>query len=411
MRVNNGQRALRRRVTGLRALRWAQIIILMVVYIGAMEVMMNLGWVGGVLATFCCLSSTHMILIGSLFSFSIFTVLLRVGAFELGHFRSGRCKIYPPFWVSAFLAVVARPVWHPLINGNDMNWGIVGPQIKDIVVPLSVGLAVAIGLYQANRQWVRPSPKQQGANNITGTGGKITYRGIQPTLSRDDALFLDWLHTERPIKRPDEDRLGHDVYARRITERLLGPGSGGVALIGPHGSGKSSVLNMVEYYLRNPDNLDVDGPPNSTIVVCRIDGWGRARESIAQQVLTIVIEELKGYVDVSALVGLPVMYEQMLTAGHPFLGAAAKALLAGGETVDELLWRLDNILAAAGLHVILFVEDLDRDVDHNVLKVEIPGLLDRLKSLWHVSFLVAATNNTFSRKIVQRICEHTEEIA
>src|SRR4051812_35595376 len=56
------------------------------------------------------------------------------------------------------------------------------------------------------------------------------------------------LRGDRPIDSKDEDQLGRAPFARAIAEQILAsPGldSYVVALMGPWGSGKTSLLNMV----------------------------------------------------------------------------------------------------------------------------------------------------------------------
>jgi predicted KAP-like P-loop ATPase len=62
------------------------------------------------------------------------------------------------------------------------------------------------------------------------------------------------LSGDRPLRWPAEDRLRIAPFARNLAEGLirLGPTGGFVvALYGAWGSGKSTVLNFVQYYLQN----------------------------------------------------------------------------------------------------------------------------------------------------------------
>jgi ATPase subunit of ABC transporter with duplicated ATPase domains len=56
-----------------------------------------------------------------------------------------------------------------------------------------------------------------------------------------------------PIRRKKEDRLNRARFAEALAEQIASaPGSGGVVfgLLGPYGSGKTSILNMVEETLK-----------------------------------------------------------------------------------------------------------------------------------------------------------------
>lgn len=61
---------------------------------------------------------------------------------------------------------------------------------------------------------------------------------------------------DEPISHPDEDMFGFDPFARSISEcikRLRDPVGSVVAIHGPWGSGKSSVVNLVRHHLRETD--------------------------------------------------------------------------------------------------------------------------------------------------------------
>ena len=77
------------------------------------------------------------------------------------------------------------------------------------------------------------------------------------------------LSSDRPLGDPGEDRLGYAPFAERLAESLyrLAPREGFVmALYGPWGSGKSTVLGFVEYYL---DKMPFDDRP----VIVHFNPW------------------------------------------------------------------------------------------------------------------------------------------
>ena len=74
------------------------------------------------------------------------------------------------------------------------------------------------------------------------------------------------------------------------------------------------------------------------------------------------------------------------------------------------LERIDSILLAINKKVIIFVEDLDRNWQDNEFWVEIISLLDRLKKLTRVSFVLAITDTSKIGDIINRISDHVEII-
>jgi predicted KAP-like P-loop ATPase len=84
------------------------------------------------------------------------------------------------------------------------------------------------------------------------------------------------LSADRPKNAPEEDRFNHDPFAKTLAK-----GIGGIddttakdglvlALYGPWGSGKSTVLNFVCHYLeKEPEKLLIKSPP----IVVRFNPW------------------------------------------------------------------------------------------------------------------------------------------
>ena len=63
----------------------------------------------------------------------------------------------------------------------------------------------------------------------------------------------EYINADHPIERGTDDRLGRRVFAHAIAEKVMSvPVSHGftIALVGPWGSGKSSLLNMIQEELR-----------------------------------------------------------------------------------------------------------------------------------------------------------------
>jgi len=74
------------------------------------------------------------------------------------------------------------------------------------------------------------------------------------------------------------------------------------------------------------------------------------------------------------------------------------------------LKKLDEILAVAKLRVIIFLEDIDRNTSEDLIKSELPSLLDRLRQLDNVSFVLAIGTEHHLSQILVRICGHMESL-
>src|SRR5262249_38613095 len=70
----------------------------------------------------------------------------------------------------------------------------------------------------------------------------------------------------------------------------------------------------------------------------------------------------------------------------------------------------DKVLEATQLRLVLFLEDLDRNTETAILRSEVGALLDRLKDLQNVSFVLAVEPSSNNDEIVLKVCEHVEVV-
>ena len=125
-------------------------------------------------------------------------------------------------------------------------------------------------------------------------------------LENNDS-FLKWIKEEKPITiiNPHGDEFDHVVFAHRIEKLLKETPLKTIALVGPYGCGKSSILNMISYYIDQPDKL------NDKIIHCEVSGWGFHEGSASEHILDMAIHELSKYVDCSGLTRLPSIHNDI----------------------------------------------------------------------------------------------------
>jgi len=134
-------------------------------------------------------------------------------------------------------------------------------------------------------------------------------------------------------------------------------------------------------------------------------------ESSAEIILKQTVAKLSKYVDCLSLINIPNGYQDALSNAGPWW---MKFISSGLNRKDALLQlkRLDNVLLCAGLRMLIFLEDLDRNLQKDEKLSEIAALLDRLKELENVSFVLAINRNVNLAEsgIILRIAEHIEVI-
>jgi hypothetical protein len=107
---------------------------------------------------------------------------------------------------------------------------------------------------------------------------------------------------------------------------------------------------------------------------------------------------------------VPTNYRKALEGGKTTWATIISALFHTSCDPIEQLEKLDDILCAADLRLLIFLEDLDRNTDDKIIRDELPSLLDRLRSLRNVSFVLAIGTERQYSNILIRICDHVETI-
>jgi predicted KAP-like P-loop ATPase len=232
-------------------------------------------------------------------------------------------------------------------------------------------------------------------------------------MQDSDESILAWILNERPIRLPEDDIFGHRLPAQRIAALLSQATPSSVGIIGPLGCGKSSLINLIVHYLSHPAEMSLDQqiPQSADIITCKVDGWGRASGTVAEKILSLAIEEVKKHVDCVSIVNLPENYRRAIGKANSPVGAVVAALLHPSHEPIAQLAELDNILTAAGLRLVIFLEDLDRNVGDEIIRDEMPALLDRLRMLNRVSFVLAIGSDRQFSDVLIRICDYIEAVA
>jgi hypothetical protein len=234
----------------------------------------------------------------------------------------------------------------------------------------------------------------------------------QNLFERNDNELIQWILEEAPICDPADDGFEHKIPAKRIARLLLQDSPSNIGVVGPYGSGKSSLLNLVEYYLNQNHHFSTSNKSSSTeLILCRIDGWGRVSGSVAQKILGLAIEKVRTHLDCAAILSLPENYRKAIAGAKTGSGTILASLLQVSHDPISQLSKLDNILEAAKFRIVIFLEDLDRNISDEIIRDELPALLDRLRLLKQVSFVLSIGSERQFSNILIRICDHLEAIS
>lgn len=220
-----------------------------------------------------------------------------------------------------------------------------------------------------------------------------------------------WLQDDSEVSEPDDDRFGHDEIARRMAGRLMQPDvAPTMALLGILGSGKSTIRQLVAYHLRN----------RPTVRLVDVSIWPfDSVEAAVRGILRAIVRELGRHVNVLPLAGLS---DEYITAIEKTVGkySGIVSLLRGSSDPQQIVQRLSDISQAAGLRLVLWIEDLERFSGGDQLEGDsriereveqlgpIRALLHLLDRCPHISVVISDTSlrTRFDLGKIARFIEH-----
>lgn len=177
-------------------------------------------------------------------------------------------------------------------------------------------------------------------------------RSHEPLSESSD--LIAWFSADTEIERPEDDRFQHNEIAQRIAQRIAEPGSTGeaptIALVGPLGSGKSTIARLVEHHTSG----------NQSIEIVRVSLWPfESPEAAVRGILAALIKGLAPHVNSWNLSGIPEQYASTVErVGGRW--AAFAGLLTVPHRPEDVLNRLEAITLAINVRMILWIEDLER---------------------------------------------------
>ncbi len=173
----------------------------------------------------------------------------------------------------------------------------------------------------------------------------------------------DAISADRPLMNPDSDELDYAATASHLAERILkaaAPEGFVIGLTGPWGSGKTSLLNMILFYLRERDE---DERP---LIIQFNPWWFSDREDLArrffdtlktgfssQESKTERIRDLLGSLG-NAVARVPI--EKVSVLGQAVTWLASRTAL----TVPELKEMISEQLLDLGKTIVVTIDDIDR---------------------------------------------------
>ncbi len=319
----------------------------------------------------------------------------RIGPFLHG----GHPLKHPPLWSAVAIGLLVHTTVGTIFSSlGDQTFG--ARQVADlslVVGAMIAGAGIAVGFVLLG------SPSTREATAHKGAPTSLEH------LYRDPEALERWLdEDDEPISHPSQDLFGHSSVARRMAKRLIFDGAPSMLLRGPKGSGKTSILRLIEHYVRHPEEVLDSQTSHGTIGglqvfsastsrksatkvrLVRVSAWTfEDSNSLLHGVLSKIVSETHKVADAYALTGLPAAYLAAISTSRGWF-AGLGALLSPSLKPEQAFDRVSSILTAVNVRLVVWLDDLERfreGKDHS--DESIKALFALVRGRANLSFVLA----------------------
>ncbi len=203
-----------------------------------------------------------------------------------------------------------------------------------------------------------------------------------------------WLADDQPIQSESESLFAeHSSVAKRILNKLLTepkPESHiltSVALIGPYGSGKTSICNLVEdVYRKDKEKLSLP-----ELLFCRFEGWQfMSAEAAVKNLIDVAAREVFRLVDFPELWRIPQKYVEAIKASGSWWSSVCAVLFGGSDNPEEIASIIGDALVRLNVRLVIFVDDFDRiEEDAFATQQAVAKALNQLQNLPNTQYVIS----------------------
>ncbi|MFQ2667414.1 P-loop NTPase fold protein [Aeromonas caviae] len=211
------------------------------------------------------------------------------------------------------------------------------------------------------------------------------------------------IQEDKPLINKQDDTLNRGVIIERLSTILSTDDANdarGIAIIGPFGIGKSSLINMSVN-----DALE----KNERTVICRLDAWGsyESDEQIQRYIIDEITNTIGELTSVTHLIGLPSKYINSLKGAQSFW-LDTLPLLHNHASASSQLKKVDNLLSLMHYQMILIIEDIDRNNHADDILNGIAPLIDKLNHQRNIKLIISIGEKLNNPDIINRVCRYKE---
>ncbi len=211
------------------------------------------------------------------------------------------------------------------------------------------------------------------------------------------------IQEEKPLINKCDDTLNRGNTIDRISAILSARDASdarGIAIIGPFGIGKSSLINMSVN-----DALE----KNERTLICRLDTWGtyESDEQIQKFIIDEIINSISKLTSVTHLIGIPSKYINSLKGAQSFW-LDTLPILHNHASASSQLKKVGNTLSLIRYQMILIIEDFDRNSHANDILNGVAPLLDKLNHQSTIKLILSIGEQFNKPDIINRVCRYKE---
>lgn len=317
---------------------------------------------------------------------------------------------YPTLHVSVVTGIILLLSAFNDIPSEMLNFPV---SVKEKDTKLVPGLAAdGLGIFFWLYAFVLAVRTEYRIRTAAAEASQLKSKETLDLLACSDDQFRSWLLKEEDTKTLDFFK--REPYVTRMLGRIKSPSSNevpqengqqkskGQVLLGEFGSGKTSIVNLLE------KELDPEW------IVSRFDCWQRSGkpQELAAQLMEQIIHDVGQQVEAASLVGLPESFASALYGSSHWWQLLDIWLRP--DTPEQVMGKLDALLKANNRKLLLVIENVDRNEEREHFINIIAAILDKLqqsKNLNHIDFIFSADEARLDKELLYRIADYRERVA
>jgi len=232
--------------------------------------------------------------------------------------------------------------------------------------------------------------------------------GSSRTMDLDNCSneeFKEWITDESPSA-------GFDFYNRqpyitrmatRVLEKTESSGQRGQVLYGEFGTGKTTLIKLVEQEIlrQEPDCW----------IVSNFDCWahGENSQKLIKLLLEQVVSDISKRVEAVSLHSVPDDYLEVAYGVSSWIKLITPFL--PKHNPHTVLKRIDTLLEAQDLKLLLVIENIDRSPAVVALVNSVAAVLDQVSQFESIRFIFSGSKEKLPLPTVARIADYTETLS